>query len=419
MYSNLINFKYSFFIIVLFFLLNITINAKEVSNQKLVDQVTDHYVQLVYTRYLDSANAVDQLHESIRSFLSEPNQKTHEAAKAAWLKAHSIYSHTEVFRFGNPNVDAWEARVNAWPIDEGLIDYVETKNYHYDSSNPYATQNLIAGRFVTDVTFLEASRSGKDPKETPFPLLADVESNVTTGFHAIEFLLWGQDLNLKPNTAGNRKFTDYISGEACTNKNCKRRSDYLNAASRVMIRDFKIILNDWDPVNPTLYSKEFFNLSRKERLNRILVSMGSLSYGELAGERIRTALLANDQEEEQSCFSDTTHHAIYHNAKGIQTLYLGEHVTLDGTKVTGPSLSDLVRKFDSKLDENIQNSLNETMQAAEKIVDLAENGMPFDQMISADNNVGKKFLEELITALRIQTEYIEVMQENIEQLISL
>jgi putative iron-regulated protein len=47
-----------------------------------------------------------------------------------------------------------------------------------------------------------------------------VEANVATGYHAIEFLLWGQDLNGHGVGAGNRPWTDYAAQDICTNDNC-------------------------------------------------------------------------------------------------------------------------------------------------------------------------------------------------------
>ena len=55
------------------------------------------------------------------------------------------YQQTEGFRFGNAIVDDWEGKVNAWPLDEGLIDYVDAALYGEESEeNPLYTANVIA-----------------------------------------------------------------------------------------------------------------------------------------------------------------------------------------------------------------------------------------------------------------------------------
>ena len=56
-------------------------------------------------------------------------------ARAAWIAARPSYQQSEVFRFGNAIVDDWEGRVNAWPLDEGLIDYTAA-----DASRSYAVR---------------------------------------------------------------------------------------------------------------------------------------------------------------------------------------------------------------------------------------------------------------------------------------
>lgn len=134
------------------------------------------------------------------------------------------YQQSEVFRFGKAIVDNWEGKVNAWPLDEGLIDYVDGSYGGPTDDNEFAVLNVIANpSFTLSGEVVAASEI------TPV-LLSDVlqeadsiESNVATGYHAIEFLLWGQDLNGHAAGAGSRAWTDYASGDDCTNGNCDRR----------------------------------------------------------------------------------------------------------------------------------------------------------------------------------------------------
>ena len=409
------------YLITLVLIIISTNNLFAASNDNLSEAVTHHYVELAKVRYLDAKQAAESLQQAVLTFIDKPSEETHITAKQAWKLAHDTYSLTEVFRFGNPNVDAWEDDVNAWPIDEGLIDYVDHESYEYDNSNPFALENIVAGTDVIDITFLEALRSGKDFKDAPMDYMgvADIEANVVTGYHAIEFLLWGQDLNETPQSEGKRSYTDYLPGENCTNGHCKRRAQFLNSLVRILVRDLEIILNDWSSDSARHYANAFSQLSVNERLNRIITGMGSLSYGELAGERIRTAMLAGHQEEEQSCFSDMTHYAIYQNALSIQTLYLGTHTRIDGTTFDGPSLSELVEKYDASLDEKLKAQLEDSMQAALRVVNSADQGNRFDLMIQSENEQGRKLLSDLIASLRAQTETIEQVQKNIDALASL
>ena len=87
--------------------------------------VVAHYADIVYAVYSDAESTAKTLQTAIDAFLAKPNAETLKAAKAAWVAARVPYLQSEVFRFGNTIIDDWEGQVNAWPLDEGLIDYVD------------------------------------------------------------------------------------------------------------------------------------------------------------------------------------------------------------------------------------------------------------------------------------------------------
>jgi putative iron-regulated protein len=381
-------------------------------------EVVEHYVVQAHARYSDSLAAAQELNGAIQAFLRAPSAEGQARAQDAWLKAHSVYSHTEVFRFGNPNVDAWEGKVNAWPMDEGLIDYV-ADGYVFHEGNPYATYNLVAnGQLPIDEELIAAMAAGTDPKAAYELRMSEVESNVTTGYHALEFLLWGQDLDrgAGEDPGGKRPFTDYVLGEGGTGGHCLRRREYMQAAVGLLQYDLRFIIRDWQP-DGKLYSKRFAELPVAERLDRMLLGMGSLSFAELASERIRVALLTGDQEEEQSCFSDTTHHAILHNALGIETLYLGRHTGIDGEVIEGPSLSALVGAVDPQLDRAVLEAFARTREVAQAIADAGDAGQPFDATIADFEAVeARARLERLIECLRVQAELLEGVRARIPEL---
>ncbi len=116
---------------------------------------------------------------------------------------------------------------------------------------------------------------------------------------------------------------------------------------------------------------------------------GSLSYGELAGERMKLGLMLHDPGEEQDCFSDNTHNAHYDDAQGIANVYLGRYRRVDGSTVAGPSLSDLVRARDPALDDEMRARLDATQAAVRRIKATADRGlMAYDQMIGEGNPEG-------------------------------
>jgi putative iron-regulated protein len=358
--------------------------------------VMEQYVNLASANFSDTFAAAKVLQEKVDDFIANPTADTQQAAKDAWLAARKPYSQTEAFRFGNPNVDEWEGQVNAWPLDEGLIDYVKTDVYEGEEGNKFATANIIAGKDKIDAELLKASQEK-----------GGSEANVATGYHAIEFLLWGQDFNATPKDSGTRAPTDYAKGDACTNGNCERRAEYLKAATDLLVADMQKMADDWADGKAGNYRRAFLALDKKEALRRMLFGMGSLSLGELAGERMNVALLAHSQEDEHSCFSDNTHNDIAENARSIQNIFNGIYTRTDGTKVEGASLAQLVAAKDAKASETLVSKLADTQQKAEAIVEAAKNGENFDQQITPDNKDGNKRIKATIAALRSQTGDIE------------
>lgn len=356
--------------------------------------VIANYADLAHVKFKDALTTAQVLQTTINEFIAKPSEATHQAAKQAWIAARAPYSQTEVFRFGNPNVDAWEGGVNAWPLDEGLIDYVQTDIYEHEEGNQFATANIIAGSEAITADLLKSYQEK-----------GGSEANVATGYHAIEFLLWGQDFNTDPKLAGTRSYTDFMPGDACTHQNCERRAQYLKAVTDLLVADLSTMEQDWAPEQAN-YRKTFLGLAESEALRRILFGMGSLSLGELAGERMNVALLAHSQEDEHSCFSDNTHNDILSNIQGMQNVFEGAYQTADGKTIKGASLAELLAAKDPKLSSELSTHLNASKTAAEAIVQAAQTE-PFDQQIAAGNQAGNERVKATIAALRTQTASIE------------
>jgi putative iron-regulated protein len=232
----------------------------------------------------------------------------------------------------------------------------------------------------------------------------EIEANVATGYHAIEFLLWGQDLNGTGPGAGARSFTDYDKAN-CTNGNCERRAEYLKAASKLLLSDLAEMADNWgkDGAARTVLLQG----DAPNGLASILTGMGSLSYGELAGERMKLGLLLHDPEEEHDCFSDNTHNSHYYDALGIQNVYLGRYVRVDGSEVTGPGVSELVKEKAPEVDTQLKAELQATVDAMQAMKTRAEGGEAYDQMIGEGNQEGNAAVQAAIDALVTQTKSIE------------
>lgn len=231
-----------------------------------------------------------------------------------------------------------------------------------------------------------------------------IEANVATGYHAIEFLLWGQDLNGHGDGAGNRPWTDYAQGEACTGGNCDRRAAYLSAATNLLISDLEWINAQWSENGA---ARENLMADEEAGLTAILTGMGSLSYGETVGERMRLGLMLNDPEEEHSCFADNTHNDHYYNGVGIRNIYLGRYVRTDGTTVSGPSLSDLVAAEDPALDAEMRARLTNAVMELGQILRAAEAGFAYDEMLARGNDGGEALIIGGVNGLIDQTRSIE------------
>lgn len=369
------------------------------------EAVIAHYVDVAEAKYDDALATARALDTAIEAFLATPTDETLQAARSAWLAARVPYQQSEVYRFGNAIVDDWEGRVNAWPLDEGLIDYVDPSYGSESDENSLFTANVIANPSIEiNGKTIDASRITPELISATLQEAGGIEANVASGYHAIEFLLWGQDLNGNGPGAGNRPATDY-SPENCTNGNCDRRRDYLGAASDLLVADLEEMAANWKAGGAARVALE--NSGIAGGLSTILTGMGSLSYGELAGERMKLGLLLGDPEEEHDCFSDNTHNSHRYDAVGIRTAYTGVYTRPDGSQMTGASLADLLAAKDPAIAQELSGDLDATVAAMEAMVERAETVEAYDQMIAVGNEEGNATVQAAIDGLITQTRSIE------------
>lgn len=367
--------------------------------------VVKTYADIAEAGYTDSLTTAQALDTAIDALIAKPSAESLEAARAAWKAARIPYQQTEVYRFGNAIVDDWEGKVNAWPLDEGLIDYVDGAYGTESDENSLYTANVIANKEIEiDGTKVDASKITPEFLAGTLQEAGDIEANVATGYHAIEFLLWGQDLNGTKAGAGVRPYTDYDKAN-CTGGNCDRRAEYLAAASDLLITDLQEMVANWKTGGAARKGLE--EGDPKAALSTILTGMGSLSYGELAGERMKLGLLLHDPEEEHDCFSDYTWASHLYDAVGIRNVYVGSYTRVDGSKVEGPSLAALVKEADPALDTELLGKLDTTIAKMEAIKARAEGGEAYDQQIAEGNAEGNATVQAAIDALVDQTKSIE------------
>jgi putative iron-regulated protein len=346
---------------------------------------TTTYADLVVAAYDDTITRATELQTAIEAFIADPTDDTLADAKGAWFLGREVYGLTEAFRFydgpiDNPD-DGPEGQINAWPLDEAYIDYV-------DGDAETGIINDVTGvPEITTEVLVAANEEGG-------------ESNISTGWHAIEFLLWGQDLSA--DSAGTRPLTDYTTSPVA-----ERRATYLSLLAQLLVDDLTFVRDQWDPEEGA-YRFEFL-ADPSQAVSNIFRSMGALSQGELAGERIAVAYDTKDQEDEHSCFSDNTTVDIYGNAAGVRMIYTGDYGAIEG-----PSLSDAVAELDPEADAALREQLDANVAMAEALQ------APFDQLILGDDDApGRVQLLELITSLQAQGDAVAALAGDLGYSISL
>lgn len=320
------------------------------------------YADLVSSSYQAAASAAQPLDQAVDELLANPSEETLKTAREAWVKARQPYLQTEVFRFYDGPIEEIEGRINAWPMNEAAIDYVK--------DDPKA--GLINSEKALTLEAIIAANQ------------ADDEANVTTGWHAVEFLLWGQDFST--DGPGARPASDYTPGTPAND----RRREYLRLVTSQLVADLASLATAWSPDRADGYAAKFNALPPREAIGRMLNGMAILAGFEFMSQRLAVALDSGDQEDEHSCFSDTTHQDFVHDLKGIQNVWTGDNA---GEQRAG--LDELVKSIDPATAENVTALLSD---AETKIAAL---GNPWDKVLAApEDSPERKAAEDVVTALQ-------------------
>ena len=413
---------------------NTEISAAEKAH---IDRLVISYANMAHAAYKDSIETAKKLQTAVNTFVATPTQANLDAAKAAYKAARQPYSQTEIFRFDEgfvtandkraiKSVDSWEGQINAWPLDEALIDYVSD-----DYEGEYNSQeNIINSDSIT------VGSTKQDTSTITPELLADMneiggsEANVTTGYHAIEFMLWGQDTNGVKEGAGNRPVTDYVTEAGqCTSGDtlnedasiCERRGEFLKAATQLLVDDLTAMEAQWQPDTENTLRSDLMARKYDNGLRQIMYQMGSLALGELASERMQVAFVTGSTEDEHECFSDLTHLSYANNARGIQNVFNGSYQTVAGQMVGGYGIKDyLVDNGHVEEADKLAADFNKVEGAFNVITQKGEKeGIKIDQMIATvgqasqegisaeEQNIRRGWVEAGINSLKELTTGIE------------
>ncbi|NRT16572.1 putative iron-regulated protein [Flavobacterium sp. 28A] len=317
-------------------------------------EVVANYVNIAYANYKQAYDDAVVLETAINAFTDAPTQANFDAAKSKWKQSRESYGTTEAFRFANGPIDdenGPESLMNAWPLDENYIDYVDGASASGIINDPITFP-------IIDKAFLEAENENGG------------EKNISVGYHAIEFLLWGQDLTApSEKKAGLRPYTDYVVGINGTAANQLRRAAYLKVCADLLTDNLEYMVNQWKVDG--VYRNTFLALSDDQAIKNIYLGITTLVSAELPVERMYVALGNADQEDEHSCFSDNTHRDIALNLQGVINVYQGKYGTIDGA-----SLEDLVKQVNVDVYNDTDVAVNASLTKVSAIL------TPFDLAIS-------------------------------------
>ncbi len=350
-----------------------TVNEAAIAEAQVAAVST--YPDLVYATYSDALSAAQVLNSKAQAFVRTPSAAGFDDLRLAWKAARVPYNQTDAFRFyGGPidnDTSGVEGLLNAWPLDEKYIDYT------VDDANSGLINDPGALPVISKTTVEALNEQGG-------------ETNISCGYHAVEFLLWGQDLSATG--PGARPFTDYT-----TAPNASRRGQYLIACTELIVEHLTLVRNAWAP--GAAYRTTFMALPKKDALTQVLIGLGRLSKGELAGERMQVALDNQDQEDEHSCFSDYTDLDLKGNEQGIWNVLNGTYV--GSTTVSNGGIIAAVRKASATKADALKAA---TDDARAKTLAIQA---PFDQeIIGADSAPGRTRVRAAVTSCRTQADQI-------------
>jgi len=326
-------------------------NSSKVSKEAVVA----NYADIVYQNYKDAYDDAVALETAINAFTANPTDAAFTTAKDKWKAARETYGTTEAFRFANGPIDdedGPEGLLNSWPLDENFIDYVD---FNGTTVNGGIINNTVLYPSITKDLLVSLNEDGG-------------EKNISVGYHAIEFLLWGQDLTAPAvKEPGLRTYTDFVDGGTALNQD--RRRQYINVCADLITDNLDYLVQLWKPGGT--YRTKFLALPVNEALQNIYLGITTLAGSELAIERMDVALSNEDQEDEHSCFSDNTHRDIYLNFSGVVNVYKGKYGSIDG-----PSLEDLVKQANKQAYTDTDTAINNADS------DIKAIAIPFDYAIS-------------------------------------
>lgn len=374
-------------------------------------QIVDNYANILEAGYQDSYNAALTLQTKVTAFIANPTADGLTAAQNAWLAAREPYMQTEAGRFyGGPiDGDDGDGLLNSWPLDEGYVDYLAADPHAYAA---YSKPDFTFGIINTPVKFPTINADILINNNQPDGGTTNANGDnvaVSVGFHAIEFLLWGQDdTPAQSKIPGQRSYKDYLTNGDATAPNGDRRAQYLTVVTQLVVDNLKKLVDAWAP-NSANY-RQTFEANTSVAIGNIFNGVGRLAKGELSGERMGVPLTLHAQEQEHSCFSDNTHRDIWLDLQGIVNVYNGKYTRTDGSVISGLGLSDYVKALNTTDDTKMKALLTSAQASLQTIGD----NKPFDLLIDGGNASGNQIVQKGVTDVSAVADWVSQIAHDLK-----
>jgi putative iron-regulated protein len=375
-------------------------------------QVLNNYANILEAGYEDAYTAALALQVAVNNLVQYPSAQNLINAQQAWLAAREPYMQTEAGRFYGGPIDGpnGDPLLNSWPLDEGYVDYLIGASHGYtqfpggpDDTTGIINLPLIYPTITTTMLVLDNQPDGGATDANGDPI------EVSTGYHAIEFLLWGQDATpAVMKIPGQRPYTDYVTTGSGTSVNQARRGTYLIEVTALLVNDLQQLVYAWAP-NQDNYRQSFVANTTLGIAN-MFNGIGRLAKGEVSGERMAVPLILHSQEQEHSCFSDNTHRDLWLDVQGISNVYYGRYIRTDGRVVSGLGLTDYVKAVNVADDTVMQNLLTSAQVSLQAI----EDNKPFDWEIDGTNPTGNQIVQNGVNAVGAVADWVTQIAQDLK-----
>ena len=297
------------------------------------------YVEQIGVDLIQAGIEIEMLQSSIVMLTGQATNENLSLSKKTWLDAHSAYELTTLHRYfamqlleeqNSLALMQIQYQINHWPIIPGYIDYV----------NGYPDSGIVHDINVNlDVSSLREQHGTFDVSE------------VTLGFHVIEFLLWGDDNDAVPRPADEfdavleltPKETE--SGYSLEQLSNNRRRVFLSIATDTLVKDFQALQSLWLSEEPSI-RRGIESKSVTEIILILADSMSAMLTEELLLRSLYPMLNGNFAESIQSPYSRSTQNAVSSQLSGLERLLLERQTESGATlDVVFSAISDEFSEF--------------------------------------------------------------------------